>query len=233
MSGPALRAQALVKEYSEGVLFRAVSGVSLSVEPGEVVLISGPNGSGKTTLLSMLGGLVRPTSGQVLVEEQPLETLSDAGLENFRLRRVGYVFQTFRLIDALDVRENVQLVGDLARIADSKVRAESMLERVGMLHLAGRNPQTLSGGEKQRVAIARALMNDPAVVLADEPTGSLDTHAGEVAIELLCSAARRDCRAVVIVSHDPRIADHADRVIRMQDGIIETEDRGSGIEDRA
>jgi putative ABC transport system ATP-binding protein len=204
-----------VKEYDGGGVFRAVDGVSLDVQPGEMVLIIGPNGSGKTTLLSMLGGLVRPTRGSVRVDGKALEELSQRELESFRLRKVGFVFQTFRLIDALSVRENVQLVLDLAH---SERGADAMLERTGALHLATRNTRALSGGEKQRVAIARALANDPAIILADEPTGSLDSAAGEAAIALLHDAARRDGRAVVIVSHDTRIAQHADRVVAMVDG---------------
>lgn len=215
-----IAAESLVKEYANGVVFRAVSEVSLDVDAGEVVLIIGPNGSGKTTLLSMLGGLVRPTRGIVRVEGRALNEMSEGELEDFRLRRVGYVFQTFRLIEALDVRENVQLVIELAGSAGAKRKAQAVLDRVGALHLSDRDTKSLSGGEKQRVAIARALANDPAIILADEPTGSLDTEAGEAAIALLTDAARRDRRAVVIVSHDTRIAHHADRVVRMSDGKV-------------
>ena len=214
-----ISARALVKEYDAGVVFRAVDEVSLDVERGEVVLIIGPNGSGKTTLLSMLGGLVRPTSGSVSVDGRALDEMSERDLEVFRLKRVGFVFQTFRLIDALSVRENVQLVIDLA---GEKRNADALLDRVGALHLANRNTRVLSGGEKQRVAIARALANDPAILLADEPTGSLDSTAGEAAIALLCDSARNDGRAVVIVSHDTRIAHHADRVVRMLDGRVQS-----------
>jgi putative ABC transport system ATP-binding protein len=210
-----MTARSLVKEYADGKTFRAVDGVSLDVGRGEVMLITGPNGSGKTTLLSMLGGLVRPTSGSVSVDGQSLETMTQRELEVFRLESVGFVFQAFRLIDALTVRENVQLVLDLAGSARS---ADALLERVSALPLADRHTRALSAGEKQRVAIARALANDPAILLADEPTGSLDSAAGEAAIALLCNAARTDGRAVVIVSHDTRIASHADRVVRMSDG---------------
>jgi putative ABC transport system ATP-binding protein len=208
-----ISARDLVKEYDTPV----VGGVSLDVQRGEMLLIIGPNGSGKTTLLSMLGGLVRPTRGSVRIDGRALEEMPQRELEEFRLKRVGFVFQTFRLIDALSVRENVQLVLDLA---GSKNSADAMLERVNAQHLAHRNTKALSGGEKQRVAIARALANDPAIILADEPTGSLDSAAGEAAIALLRDAARRDGRAVVVVSHDTRIAPHADRVVHMLDGRI-------------
>ena len=213
-----ISAESLVKEYSAGGALRAVDDVSLEVAAGEVLLIIGPNGSGKTTLLSLLGGLVRETSGSVRVEGRALDGMSSRELEDFRLRRVGFVFQSFRLLDALSVRENVQLVLELAGARDAAKRAEGMLERVGALHLSGRSPRPLSGGEKQRVAIARALANDPAILLADEPTGSLDAAARDTVIRLLCDTARHDGRAVVIVSHDLRIAEHADRVYRMTDG---------------
>ena len=213
-----IEAEEIVKEYE----FRAVDRVSLRVSAGELVLITGPNGSGKTTLLSILGGLVRPTSGAVRVEGRALHEMSERELEEFRLLRVGYVFQTFRLIDALSAAENVQLVLDLARRSGSGEYASrtagAALERVGALHLAKRGTRALSGGEKQRVAIARALANDPAIVLADEPTGSLDAESGEAVIALLRDAATRDRRAVVIVSHDPRIEQHADRVLEMRSG---------------
>jgi putative ABC transport system ATP-binding protein len=222
VSEPLIRAENLVKEYDAGGVFRAVDGVSLDVQRGEVVLIIGPNGSGKTTLLSMLGGLVRPTRGSVRVDDRALHELPERELELFRLQRVGFVFQTFRLIDALTVRENVQLVLDLARDAEAEKRtADAILDKVNALHLAERKTRALSGGEKQRVAIARALANEPATLLADEPTGSLDSAAGEAAIALLHDAARNDNRAVVIVSHDTRIAHHADRVVRMLDGRVQ------------
>jgi putative ABC transport system ATP-binding protein len=235
-----IEARGLVKEYE----IRAVDGVSLDVQRGEMVLIMGPNGSGKTTLLSMLGGLIRPTRGSVRVDGRALEEMPARELEDFRLRRVGFVFQAFRLIDALSVRENVQLVVEMAHhrhpepaqrgegppsrlaggpslSAQLRMTVDGALERVGALHLAERSTRALSGGEKQRVAIARALANDPAIVLADEPTGSLDSAAGEAAIALLRDAARVDRRAVVIVSHDSRIAPHADRVVRMLDGRVQ------------
>ena len=225
MSDALITARDLVKEYDAGGVFRAVDGVSLDVQRGEMVLIIGPNGSGKTTLLSMLGGLVRPTHGSVSVDGRALQEMPERELELFRLHRVGFVFQTFRLIDALSVRENVQLVVEMARDGRPEpvqTTVDRALERVGALHLASRNTRALSGGEKQRVAIARALANDPAILLADEPTGSLDSAAGEAAIALLHDAARNDNRAVVIVSHDTRIAQHADRVVRMLDGCVST-----------
>jgi putative ABC transport system ATP-binding protein len=221
MSDVLLRAESLSKEYDSGVVVRAVSGVSLTVSRGEIVLIIGPNGSGKTTLLSMLGGLMRPTRGAIHLGDRALHELSDSALTDFRLRHVGFVFQGFRLLDVLSVRENVQLPIELAGGANARVAAEEMLAHVDALHLAERSPRVLSGGEKQRVAIARALANQPDLILADEPTGSLDSAAGEAAIQLLTGTARAEGRGVVIVSHDTRIARHADRIIRMVDGSVQ------------
>ena len=221
MSDVLLRAESLSKEYDSGVVVRAVNDVSLTVSRGEVVLIIGPNGSGKTTLLSMLGGLMRPTRGTIHLKDRALHELSDAALSNFRLCHVGFVFQGFRLLDVLSVRENVQLPIEMARGTNARATAEEMLAHVDALHLAERSPRVLSGGEKQRVAIARALANQPDLILADEPTGSLDSAAGEAAIQLLTGTARAEGRGVVIVSHDTRIAPHADRIIRMVDGGIQ------------
>ena len=221
MSEILLKADSLTKEYDSGVVVRAVNGVSLTVSRGEVVLIIGPNGSGKTTLLSMLGGLMRPTRGTIHLGDRALHELNDDALTDFRLRHVGFVFQGFRLLDMLSVRENVQLVVELAGRENARRTAKEMLSHVDALHLAERSPRVLSGGEKQRVAIARALANQPDLILADEPTGSLDSAAGESAIQLLTKTARAEGRGVVIVSHDTRIAHHADRIIRMADGGVQ------------
>jgi len=215
-----LRADGLSKDYESGVVVRAVNDVSLTVSRGEVVLIIGPNGSGKTTLLSMLGGLMRPTRGTIHLGNRALHELTDAELTAFRLRHVGFVFQGFRLLDVLSVRENVQLVLEMCGASEAKRVADEMLSHVDALHLGERSPRVLSGGEKQRVAIARALANQPDLILADEPTGSLDSAAGEAAIALLTDTARAEGRGVVIVSHDTRIEHHADRIIRMTDGRV-------------
>jgi putative ABC transport system ATP-binding protein len=221
MSDVLLRAESVSKEYASGVTVHAVDDVSLTVHRGEIVLIIGPNGSGKTTLLSMLGGLMRPTRGTIHLGDRALHALSDAALTDFRLRHVGFVFQSFRLLDALSVRENVQLVLEMCGDANAQGKAEEMLSRVDALHLADRSPRVLSGGEKQRVAIARALANQPSLILADEPTGSLDSAAGESAIARLTDTARAEGKGVVIVSHDTRIAHHADRTLRMADGRVQ------------
>ena len=196
---------------------RAVEGVSLRVASGEAVLILGPNGSGKTTLLSMLGGLLQPTSGRVLIAGTDVTAMREQARCHFRLRTIGFIFQSFHLLDALTARENVQLVLDLAHDSDRE-RADTLLDELGVRHRAEFLPHAMSGGEKQRVAIARALANDPAILLADEPTGSLDSQAGEATIRLLCDAARRHGKAVIIVSHDTRIVPRVDRVLSMADG---------------
>jgi putative ABC transport system ATP-binding protein len=212
-----IAAEQVSKDYP---FVRAVRDVTLRVERGEIVLIIGPNGSGKTTLLSMLAGLLRPTKGAVRFEGKELAKMSDRELAAFRLRSIGFVYQNFRLLDALSARENVQLVLELAGNGDARRTADELLERVGAREIAERSPRVLSGGEKQRVAIARALANGPAAIFADEPTGSLDSAAGAAAIALLRDAARRDGRTVVIVSHDVRIAPHADRILNMADGAL-------------
>ena len=196
---------------------RAVDGVSLRVASGEAILILGPNGSGKTTLLSMLGGLLQPTSGRVLIAGTDVTAMSEQARCGFRLRTIGFIFQSFHLLNALTARENVQLVLDLAHDSDPD-RAETLLDELGVRQRADFLPHAMSGGEKQRVAIARALANDPAILLADEPTGSLDSQAGEATIRLLCDSARRHGKAVIIVSHDTRIVPRVDRVLLMADG---------------
>jgi putative ABC transport system ATP-binding protein len=217
-----LAGESLTRTFGE---VRAVDGVSLRVASGEAVLILGPNGSGKTTLLSMLGGLLQPTSGRVLIAGTDVTAMSEQARCDFRLRTIGFIFQSFRLLDALTARENVQLVLDLAHDSDPD-RAETLLDELGVRQRADFLPHAMSGGEKQRVAIARALANDPAILLADEPTGSLDSQAGEATIRLLCDAAQRHGKAVIIVSHDTRIVPRVDRVLSMTDGRFEESGEG-------
>jgi putative ABC transport system ATP-binding protein len=217
----------LAKTYNSCscVLVRAVQNVSLKVKEGEVFLISGPNGSGKTTLLSMLGCLVRPLSGSIKIMGEEVTLLNQKELAAFRLKHIGFVFQSFRLLDSLTAVENVELVLSLAGIRRpaSRERAMQALELLKISHRANFFPEVLSGGEKQRVAVARALANDPNLILADEPTGSLDSLAGQKAVELLCEAARSQNKSVIIVSHDSRIRRYAHRIVEMEDGKIKEE----------
>ena len=199
----------------------ALNGVSMEIDAGEFVAVMGPSGSGKSTLIAALSGLLRPEEGRVdTLDVDNLWKLSSGRIDKFRLDHCGFIFQGFNLFPALSALQQVEVVLKFQGLskADAKRRAKQALEEVGLGPRLHQRPSALSGGEKQRVAIARALANDPAVLLADEPTGSLDSAAGEAAITLLHEAARRDGRAVVIVSHDTRIAQHADRVLKMNDG---------------
>ena len=217
----AMRAVGLEKVFGEGdVEVRAVRGVDLEVRQGEVVLIMGPSGSGKTTLLSMIGAMLRPSAGRVEVDGVDLASLSERRLPAFRARRFGFVFQDFNLLSSLTVRENVELALNLAGITGraARERAEALLRDLGLEDRLGFLPDALSGGEKQRVAIARALANDPAVVLADEPTANLDSRIGHEIARLLRRIATEEGRSVVVVSHDARLKDIADRVLWLEDG---------------
>lgn len=217
----AIRAQGLEKVFGEGdVQVRAVRGVDLEVRRGEVVLIMGPSGSGKTTLLSMLGAMLRPTSGRVAVDGVDLAALPEKRLPDFRARRFGFVFQDFNLLSALSALENVEFALNLAGASGrpARERAERLLRDFGLGERLSFRPEKLSGGEKQRVAIARALANEPAVILADEPSANLDSRIGHEIARLLRRAATEEGRSVVIVSHDTRLKEIADRVLWLEDG---------------
>jgi putative ABC transport system ATP-binding protein len=221
MTAPRLEVEHLTKRYGSGATeVVAVRDLSLTVAPGEVVLVMGPSGSGKTTLLLMLGGLLRPTEGPIRLDGSDIATLGERKLPAIRLHQVGFVFQDFNLLSALTVLENVAVVATLAggRAAEARRRAEAVLRKLGLRDRLGYLPEKLSGGEKQRVAIARALVNDPALILADEPTANLDARAGHEVVRLLRDIAREQGRSVVIVSHDQRIRDVADRVLWLEDG---------------
>ena len=216
-----LDVRAVTKRFGEGdTAVAAVRGVSLAVEPGEVVLIMGPSGSGKTTLLSMMGALLKPTEGSIHLDGIDITALSEGRLPDIRLREFGFVFQDFNLLSALSALENVAIVAELAgvngRVARDK--ATALLTELGLGERLDFPPEKLSGGEKQRVAIARALINDPALILADEPTANLDAKSGHDLMRLLRRVAREQGRSVVIVSHDERIRDIADRILWLEDG---------------
>jgi putative ABC transport system ATP-binding protein len=223
-----VRATGLVKVFKQpGVpAVLAVRGVDLELRTGQLVLVIGPSGSGKTTLLSMLGGLIPPTEGGIELAGQSLDRLPLPALTQLRLRQVGFVFQSFLLIEALSVVENVELPLNFAGIRRprSAGRASELLQALGLSDRARFRPRALSGGEKQRVAIARAFANDPSIILADEPTGSLDSHAGQRVIELLRAAAHEHGKAVLVVSHDPRVRRYADGIFQMEDGRIRDAD---------
>jgi ABC-type lipoprotein export system ATPase subunit len=215
-----LRTQGLRKEHGrQASLVRAVDGVDLQVMRGETVAIMGPSGCGKSTLLYLLGGLDRPTAGEIWLDGQDLSRLSERGLARLRRDAIGFVFQAFHLMDELTAAENVELPALLAGRSPraARRRAAQLLDQVGLADRAKFLPTALSGGQRQRVAIARALVADPAVVLADEPTGNLDSAATADVLRLF-DHLHRAGQTLVIVTHDPRIAATADRTISMRDG---------------
>jgi putative ABC transport system ATP-binding protein len=200
----------------------ALDGVSLTIGEGEFVALVGPSGSGKSTLLNLLGGLDRPSAGALWVGDLELGGAEDAVLTQHRRRRVGFVFQSFNLLPRLTALENVALPLVFAGLPlrERRARAERLLKRVGLSHRLRHYPGQLSGGEQQRVAIARALANYPSLLLADEPTGNLDTASGGGIMALLHELNRSDCVTVVVVTHDAAVADYADRVVYLRDGQI-------------
>lgn len=220
---PAIAVRGLTKVYGEGNLaVAAVQNVNFEVARGEVVLIMGPSGSGKTTLLLMLGAMLRPTAGSVVIGGTDLAATPERRLPKVRAAKLGFVFQDFNLLSALDATENVALACNLAGLsgAAARDRARELLSRVGLGHRLEFRPNLLSGGEKQRVAIARALANDPPLLLADEPTANLDSAHGREIAGLLRQLADEDGRTSLIVTHDDRLTSIADRVLWLEDGAI-------------
>jgi putative ABC transport system ATP-binding protein len=216
-----IEVRGLTKVFGDGDLaVTAVRDVDLDIHHGEVVLIMGPSGSGKTTLLLMLGAMLRPTSGSVVIDGTDLAAAPERRLPRLRAHHLGFIFQDFNLLGALDAAENVELACNLAGVTGRAAtdRAHQLLERVNLGHRLAHRPEQLSGGEKQRVSIARALANDPPVILADEPTANLDSSHGHDIGGLLRRLATDDGRSVVIVSHDERLKAIADRVLWLDDG---------------
>jgi putative ABC transport system ATP-binding protein len=216
-----IEARNVSKIYGQGdARVVAVDSLSLALNPGEVVLIAGPSGSGKTTLLSMMGCILRPTSGEVYVESKPVGTLPEESLPDIRRKTIGFVFQSFNLFPSLTTAENVELVLRLKHTERSRIKATALalLESVGLTRRAGFYPPDLSGGEKQRTALARALAGDPPVILADEPTANLDSKTGREVLSLLRNLAEERGKAVAIVSHDPKAEQLAHRVAVLEDG---------------
>ena len=225
-----LQANALRKEFGKGdALVRAVDEVSLDVAARETVAIMGPSGCGKSTLLHLLGGLERPSGGTIELAGSRLDQMGECGLARLRRTAAGFVFQAFHLIDELTARENVELPALLAGKSPrfARRRAAALLERVGLTDRASFLPAALSGGQRQRVAVARALSNEPAVVLADEPTGNLDSAATLEVLRLFDSLHAAG-QTLVIVTHDPSVAATADRLISMRDGALVDETRLTG-----
>ncbi len=225
MARSVLEVQSVSKIYGEGhARIVALDSVSLSVGRGELLLIMGPSGSGKTTLLSIMGCLLRPCSGSVIVNGREISTLGENELPEIRRRNLGFVFQSFNLFRSLTARENVEVVLRIKGRADRNSRAHctALLQRVGLGHRIHAYPRDLSGGEKQRTALARALVGDPPIVLADEPTANLDSKTGRDVLALLRDLAEKDNKAVAIVSHDPKAEEVAHRTVFIEDGRLHT-----------
>lgn len=219
----AIAVRGLTKTYAEGSTgVQALRGVDLDVEPGELVLLMGPSGSGKTTLLSIMGCILTASSGTVNIAGMEVTTLSEKELPRVRLEHIGFIFQGFNLFPTLTAAENIELMLDLKGIrgAAAKKRSRELLTQVGLADKCDTFPSDLSGGQKQRVAIARALAGDPGIILADEPTAALDSQTGRTVIEMMRSLAHQRDRAVVIVTHDSRLLDFADRTVRLEDGLV-------------
>jgi putative ABC transport system ATP-binding protein len=206
-----------------------LKGISFQIMSGEFVSIIGPSGSGKSTLLGIIAGLDNPTSGQVLIDDVNITKMSEGQLAAVRNSKIGMVFQAYNLIPTLTAQENVEVPLYVGKHRGSpSARARELLDLVGLSHRLGHRPNQLSGGEQQRVAIARALATDPAIVIADEPTGNLDAKNGENVLELIASLRERTGKTFIIATHDPAVASHADRAIRIVDGLIASIDISEG-----
>ena len=221
-----LEAKNLRKTFSRGEqTVEALRGLSLKIESAQFISIMGPSGSGKSTLLHMLGGLDRPTEGSVLFQNQPIEKLNDDELSKFRRQRLGFIFQFFNLLPTLSALENVMLPCLLDGQNNTKIlpRATELLELVGLKDRMNHRPSQLSGGEMQRVAIARALVADPLLILADEPTGNLDSKTGTKVLELMRDLVRTKGHTIVMVTHDPKAASFGTRLVQLRDGHLESD----------
>jgi len=221
-----LETRSLTKSYTRGhQAVDALKGVSITIDRGQFVSIMGPSGSGKSTLMHLIGGLDRPTSGQVLLDGQGIESFSDDQLSAFRRQRLGFIFQFFNLLPTLTALENVALplLLDGKTMKDIAPKAQELLKMIGLPHRMDHRPDQLSGGEMQRVAIARALVTEPLLILADEPTGNLDTKTGVTVLELLARTVKERGHTLLMVTHDPRAASFGDRLITLRDGVIESD----------
>jgi len=222
-----LEAEGLVRVFGHGRgAVRAVDGIDLEVDSGELVLVMGPSGSGKTTLLTMLGGLLHPTEGRIRIDGVDLSGLDERGLARFRRETVGFVFQTFNLLDSLSAVENVEVALNVAGVSGraARARAADLLGAAGLADRLDFRARDLSGGEKQRVSIARALANRPRLLLGDEPTANLDSGHGREVMALLRTLARDEGCGVILVSHDTRLETIADRVLWLEDGRFKAAD---------
>jgi putative ABC transport system ATP-binding protein len=226
-----LKMERITKDYKLGkTVVRALRGLDMEIASGETVAIMGPSGSGKSTLMHILGALDTPTSGTATIDDSDLQRLKESQLVTLRGKKVGFVFQTFNLIQTLSALQNVELpmIFQGVRRSERTRRARELLGNVGLADRVRHKPNELSGGERQRVAVARALANDPEIILADEPTGNLDTESGSAILALLKGLSVNDGKTVILVTHDPEAAEIADRVIRLRDGCVSTGGRHVG-----
>ncbi len=222
MNNGILRVKDVHKSYHIGRrAVKVLHGVSLSVQHGETLSIMGASGSGKSTLLHILGGLDKPDSGDVFFEEKSLVKMKPAKQAAFRAHRCGFIFQSYHLLPELDVLQNVMLPSMTVRCKDVRARAEHLLEQVGLAGRMDHRPMELSGGEQQRVAMARALMNDPELILADEPTGNLDSHTGKNVLHNLFDLAQSEERTLILVTHNEAVAQSCSRELVLKDGKLE------------
>ncbi len=221
-----LKVENLTKSYGAGEMkFNAVDGISFSIEKGEFVAIVGASGSGKSTLLHLLGGVDRPTSGKVYIDGKDIYSLNDDALAIFRRRQIGIIYQFYNLIPILNVTENILLPCDLDNASVSKERLEEVLDTLNLKERKNHLPNELSGGQQQRVSIGRAIINNPALVLADEPTGNLDSKASDEIVTLLKMSNKKYNQTIIMITHDLEIAKEADRVITIDDGKIIKDER--------
>ena len=235
MTEPVLDAVEIVKHLGRGAgEVQALKGISLSLNGGELVLLMGPSGSGKTTLLSVMGCLMTPTRGTVRIRGQSTTGLDPEQLAKLRRDHIGFIFQSYHLFPTLTAEENVRLALDVRgqRARPARIAARESLALVGLSHKTKAFPVELSGGEQQRVAIARAIVGDASAILADEPTGALDTENGQAVMTVLAQIARDQSRGVLVVTHDPRILSFADRIVHIEDGRIASEEPGERKEQR-
>jgi ABC-type lipoprotein export system ATPase subunit len=223
MNNPVAQLKNVTKLYQgQGRETSALKNITFEANSGEVILLLGPSGSGKSTFLTILAGLQPPSSGEVWLFGRKIPDYSTSELQKLRAARIGFIFQTFHLLDALNALENIMMVLKFTRTGrkDAISRSTRLLDSFGISHLAKAYPRSMSQGEKQRVAVARALANNASLIIADEPTGSLATDQGMNIVKLLRESAKTDNRCVIIASHDQRIADYADRVLHLKDGIF-------------
>jgi len=227
MNEPVLDAVGIVKYLGHGAgRVQALKGVNLSLRGGELVLLMGPSGSGKTTLLSILGCLMTPTDGIMRVRGQPVADLDPEALAMIRRNHIGFIFQSYHLFPTLTAEDNVRLALDVRGEGSQRKAAREVLGLVGLAHKVKAFPRELSGGEQQRVAIARAIVGKPSAILADEPTGALDTENGQAIMTLLAQIAKDQSRGVLVVTHDPRTLPFASRIVHIEDGRIVREETG-------